>query len=574
MQINLEILNEYFLVIDPGATYLKGVLFKSGPIIGNVIEKCEVAPMPPVSHLLSSEDEKEVKKTDGQEEEHDFGEVLDQLARYIQEFAETHFPGVHNILLSFPMSHCYIRDLELPHASPAELLAMIPFEVEGLLHINLEEASVLGVLNDALSQGYHRAVTFSALHRSIHEVCAPFLREPFSLRMVTPESAAIATLTRLMEEESWRGREIIQIDTGGMGTRFNLLSNGKLYFTRNIPMGGAQITGAMARILKVTEELAEKIKLDLDWNLYSTDSLPIEYENMEGDSLRISSKKILELKKAIENEVTQWIGEIRRSIFVLEDREAEAIYLSGGGSLFPGLKERLEDELKIPVHFYPLSVQQKDRSDFAPWATAVGVMEHRRNSSGERLDFLTTTYGKTLPTGKFQILSLRNALAISSIAFVFFLASFLMGMVRDKNRIDEYRTLIRSTASTIPGIKPMGDPMKQVSKICRQRTSSSSYAGGGNGILDMLEKITEATPGSEKISLRFRRFQYTGKDIEIELEMDKLSDVAELDKALHAMKDFKDLTVKSESHSNNRISVKIKMTPTGGGYSATAKECR
>lgn len=123
----------------------------------------------------------------------------------------------------------------------------------------------------------------------------------------------------------------IFIDIGGGTTDIGVVRSGGLEGTKMFALGGRVITKRIASQLKVPFQEAEKIKLAYaDGNLEDKDATRV--------------------KKFIENEIAVWLSGVELALeeFTQSDRFVDnkllpsRIYLCGGGSLLPDIKDALE----------------------------------------------------------------------------------------------------------------------------------------------------------------------------------------------------------------------------------------
>ena len=120
----MSILARKELVVDYGSTHIKGALVESSPLGGRRILRLETLPIVSL-------------RTDGdnQAEEYEYN-----LVRFVQSF----FPEEESFLLNLPMDRVYVRDIRVPVVTAKQIDEVMPFEVEPLLPVSLENAEVIG----------------------------------------------------------------------------------------------------------------------------------------------------------------------------------------------------------------------------------------------------------------------------------------------------------------------------------------------------------------------------------------------------------------------------------------------
>ncbi len=569
----MDFLTEHYLVIDCGSSYLKGVLYSSSPK-GNIVLRTEIMSLEeslldePLSedvaeqedHPLENSEDNGLDSTEtrGDESDKDAKSEPSELSIKIAHFLKRYFPEEKNVIIGMSSEHYFTRNMNIPVGKAEQVREMIPFEVEGILPVSLDDAEVLGVLRH-VSEQETEVVACAVTHEGMKSSVAGVLEAGYFPRMLIPENTGLASLVRLMDDGLYKNRTIAQIDIGGTGTIINILEDGILSFSRSVPHGSCEITHDIASILGVTFETAERIKLDVTWDLTLEENDSITYDNEEGESVSITRAKVKKINEAVKRVYDEILKEIYRTLLSAPYNEVAVYYLSGGGSLLTGIHSYFEESLQVPVLEYPFSIENV--GSFAPWATAVGIREHSRIRGKERLDFLGTPAGKLLKKGDINFREISPPVWIMGAALVFILASFFTGMIRDKQEAEKYHAKTVALAASIPGVKKTGDPLKQAVAICNTRLRGNSYASGQGTVLDLMQSVTSLFPPKDELSLTFRKFVYSGKDLDIELEMDSLTDVSSLQERLSKTDIFKDVSIDSDMRANKKVRVKIHMTP-------------
>ena len=143
---------------------------------------------------------------------------------------------------------------------------IIPFEVEGLLPVALEDAEVIGQAWE-LREEDSSVITFTARHDTLEAAVRPVLRADTSIRMLSVDAVGLAGLVRMLPQDEYRGLAVGQIDIGGRYTIFNVVRDGKLVFSRQLPFGGQDVTDIIAEALNISVDRAERKKQELELNL-------------------------------------------------------------------------------------------------------------------------------------------------------------------------------------------------------------------------------------------------------------------------------------------------------------------
>jgi type IV pilus assembly protein PilM len=164
---------------------------------------------------------------------------------------------------------------------------------------------------------------------------------------LTPFAVARAVSQVARGEVGVAGAEAI-IDVGASVTNIIVHHNSEPRFVRILLIGGDDATDALIDQLELSFEEAEALKLDLGRGVGSA-----------------------EARKVLAGRVESLVSEIQGSIdyyLSLEDSEpVTSVVITGGGSLTPGLTERLEASLETPVRRgTPLSEMTVTKSGLTP----------------------------------------------------------------------------------------------------------------------------------------------------------------------------------------------------------------
>lgn len=152
------------------------------------------------------------------------------------------------------------------------------------------------------------------------------------------------------------------IDLGARSTNLVFVEDGR-FFTRNVLVGGAAITNAVAKEFGIGFGDAEQQKVAAG------------FVAQGGAVEEHSDPAIAALSKVIRNAATRLHGEIMRTINYYRSQQGgsqpKRVFICGGGSLLANMTLFLEEKLKLPVEiFNPLRGVQVDRGVNAEAAEA------------------------------------------------------------------------------------------------------------------------------------------------------------------------------------------------------------
>ena len=184
-------------------------------------------------------------------------------------------------------------------------------------------------------------------------------------------SSFAAAQTSLNEMQKKNG--CILIDMGSDLTELLIFRDGQMKFFANISMGGEQVTRSIAQELNLAFDLAEDIKKSYGFVMGAEDRSQEEIlVKREEGYLPVKKEKI---SSAIEPLIQRWIELIQEKIKVsgYQEQVNTGMILVGGNALLPGLPEKMEKALGLPVKLGDIDIVSKRLQNAAKYAAAVGM---------------------------------------------------------------------------------------------------------------------------------------------------------------------------------------------------------
>lgn len=182
----------------------------------------------------------------------------------------------------------------------------------------------------------------------------------------------------LSEDEKELGTFVV--DIGGGTTDVAVYSQGSVWHSEVLPMGGNLITKDLAIGLKAPIQEAEQIK-KMAGSVFP-ESVPVEemVEISEVGTRRrrtVARRQVSEIVRARCDEVLDAVHQIARKVGLNRDL-ITGVVLTGGGSLLDGLTDRAEQIFQMPVRLgYPINVVDRDSEICHPaYSTALGLLKY------------------------------------------------------------------------------------------------------------------------------------------------------------------------------------------------------
>ena len=248
------------------------------------------------------------------------------------------------VALGLANQQVVVRQVDLPYMSEAELRDSLQFQVQEHIPIPLDMATldfhVLEEFESAQGERMSRILVVAAQKTMVDAVLEAVGKA--KLDPVLLDLDAFALLRSLAPESviADRAGELL-LDVGAAVTNLVVHENGLPRFVRVLLMGGHSITEGLVGALGQSFEEAERTKASL--------GLPPPGEPIPVD----------DAGQIVAERANRFVDEIRGSLdYYAAQTDAipvERVLITGGGSLLPNLRERLDQALRIPVeHARPL----------------------------------------------------------------------------------------------------------------------------------------------------------------------------------------------------------------------------
>ncbi|MGF1656335.1 MAG: Amuc_1101 family PilM-like pilus complex protein [Verrucomicrobiales bacterium] len=245
------------------------------------------------------------------------------------------------VYYAVPGHAVFARFVKLPNVAEEKVEQLVGFEAQqnvpfpinevvwdyqllGGGNIDQTEVALVAIKSDIL-EDYNDAVTSAGLKTAVVEVAPAALYNAFRFNYSSMEGCSLL------------------IDLGARTTNL-LFIEGEKFFSRNISIGGATITGAIAKELGEAFPLAEKRKREDG------------FVSLGGAYAEPNDPMVARMSKIIRNSMTKVHSEINRSISFYRSQQGGSaplrVYLSGGASGLPYMREFFQEKLQLPIDFF------------------------------------------------------------------------------------------------------------------------------------------------------------------------------------------------------------------------------
>jgi len=268
--------------------------------------------------------------------------VADALAKIIKE------SGIRDrkAIIAITGQKVIIREIVLPLIEDKELMGGVMWEAPKYVPYDLDESIIDAEKVDEFIEKDGNKMMRVLLVAAPKSIIQPYMeilkKARINPRIVDVISSANIrafekSLSSKKEEEKEESLINIILSIGASGTILTLVEKNNLKFTRNILIGGNDITKAMAKSLNISFDKAEKFKRETNINF----------------SPEAEDKKKNENEKIVVKILNQITIEVRKSLSYYKTQSQKVKYnkiiLSGGCANIDNIKNLLNEQFEIPV---------------------------------------------------------------------------------------------------------------------------------------------------------------------------------------------------------------------------------
>lgn len=388
------------------------------------------------------------------------------------------------VVTAIPAASVSFRNLTLPFKDEKKIRQILPYEVEPLLPVAVDECSLDYVtIRPGMPSDLFVAV---ALKTAILQRTTALSGYARKISRIDIEGAAVAAT--LPTKKTGLGC-ILLLDIGARHSVGLLMNDGRICQIRPFAFGGEQITRTIAETLKIDSEDAERRKR----------------ENRPDEASEAVAALFRKFMKELENTI-----EFMKLRGVLQEGP-ERIFLTGGGALYPPLQDSLTRHFDLPVEPVNLvensevAVDQAFRRRWNPLimnqALALAIAEGGKGS-GFNFKIRDSRAGAAL--GQFKG-TLRRAAAVLALFLILTGTDAYLDYRYNRERLNRVKTEIASLFKTYsPETTRVVDPVAQLKAGIAEARKVSMGIGDarpGMTVLAVLKDISTLAPPATELLL-------------------------------------------------------------------------
>ncbi|MBE9547104.1 MAG: pilus assembly protein PilM [Proteobacteria bacterium] len=437
-------------------------------------------------------------------------------------------------ITSLPAKSFSFRNIKLPFKDKKKIGQTIAFELEPLIPYPAHDVLIDYIIVDRSDQSEIFAA--ATVKSGVGELVKLLEEHHAEVSIIDIDAVPVASKLLTMENSSnsplIKGEEYgLLLDIGAEDTAGILFKEGKIFQIRRYPFGGDKITGAVARALNIEFANAEKKKRKGDTAEAG--------EEISG----VCHKFFLEVKNTLQ--FLKWNGYI--------DKEPSKIFLTGGGALYPGIREELREHFSVPVDMVDISatdniqMEGTTRKSWNPMLMNQALaLATRETKKGAGFNFRRGEFELKRKYEKFKK-DFRWAAALALIVMFACGIDLYIDYHYDRLYLNKLKhEIITVFKKTCPEVTRIVDPVQQMKvKIAELRKSSTGLNGANVTTLHILKDISRLVP--ESTDFLITRFTFDGKSIEIKGETDNFNAVDNIKTDLGKSNYFKNVATSSAS---------------------------
>jgi len=255
-----------------------------------------------------------------------------------------------NVAVSICGHPVYIKTINVPSMSKEQLEESIKWEAEQQIPFDIEDVNIDFQILDTQTTPDQMPVLLVAAKKDMINDYTAVIEEAGLIPTIVDYTGFAIENAYNLSYDSPPDEVVTLVNIGANWMNINFLQGGNSAFTRDISLGGRQITEEIQKRLKMTYEEAEALKV----------------------KERDAGAQAAEVEKIIQGTTEQLATEVRRSLEFFHalpssPGEVRKIYLSGGCAKIRMLPSLIEERIGTPVEvFNPFTKIEYNMDEFSP----------------------------------------------------------------------------------------------------------------------------------------------------------------------------------------------------------------
>jgi len=244
-----------------------------------------------------------------------------------------------------------IRYIKLPFMSKEELKGVIKYEAEQYIPFNINQVVIdFSILGEVTEEGQKKieVLLIAVKEEVVNQYIALLQSIGLDVGLIDVDCFAIQNSFEINYGKK-EGETIALLNFGAKYTNLNILEDGITRFSRDIPIGGINLTRDIQREFNISFSEAEKLKRE-------EGSIIIESEDVVLTRIPTKEDKSIRIFSSISPTLSKLMLEVRRAFDFYEStskkRSISKILLSGGSSKLKNIDKFISERLRVPVEMH------------------------------------------------------------------------------------------------------------------------------------------------------------------------------------------------------------------------------
>jgi len=426
-------------------------------------------------------------------------------------------------VVSLPPSDIMFRQIHLPFHDENRIKKTLPFELEPLLPLPVEE-----VVADYVPLPHDGLLAAACSRERIRKIL-DLVETHLGKVDVIDISAAVQVMPLLEQKEA--GGAGCLLDVGASSSVALFYEKNAIVQIRSFAFGGNAITRALAEEMSCGIPEAEKIKMDAAYGANTGSA---------GEACRkfcvdlVNTAEFLRLNETLRGAVQQ-------------------VTLTGGGALFSPLKDQLEKAFGCPVELLDFSrfgqsaVDEKASGGYAPLMMNAALAAARRaHASRKSFNFRQGEFAARNILGDFRA-RWKWAAAVACLIAILAGVDVVLGYSLQARQLADLKSRINVIfKKNHPQGNPLVDQVGQLkTKLASDRKAYGMDGGSGVLVIELLRDLSSLI--SPDLQIVINHFHYENNLILLKGEAKKIDDVTSVKNALQKSNMIKNVVVGSAS---------------------------
>ncbi|MDD5723212.1 MAG: pilus assembly protein PilM [Syntrophales bacterium] len=443
---------------------------------------------------------------------------------------------------SLPVHQFSFRNIKLPFKSRKKIKQILPYELEPLIPYSFDDVLIDYIITTQSEQP--EALVASVPKSTVGDLVNLLAAHHIETSVIDIDAVAVALkLAAACDPEKY----FLLLDIGKRNTAGVLFKGNKISQIRHFRFGGEAISDSIVRAVGCDQHSAEEIK-----KMGSA-------EEAKEDICKICNDFFTDVGNTLNFLI------LNSNMDLMPSR----IFLTGGGSLYPLLREEMERFFSLPVAVADVSAAENIRFEGKIMKNWDPALMNQALALATR--DVRDTHGFNFSLGDFKPKKkydeFKKGFRWMAILFLIILSTFCVDVYLTYRYDSRYLKDLKQEITDVfhktwPEVTRIVDPVQQLRiKVEELRNPPAGRENllSGVRVLDILDDISRLLPAS--VDFVVTSFQYDGNTVTIKGQTDNFNTVDNIEKALGKSNIFNNVKISSASliEKENRVGLDLKM---------------